>query len=301
MDQNGTRSTNSRSAQKAAGGRAYHALVVRVLTVAIALSAILSAQALPKTGVIVDAVARYVAGYQQEFVALVADEATHQRVLGSVSTAAVERRTQGELFSTILENGIWISLHDVQVLDGREVTDRLDVRALLARESFGSLVRRLTEANARYNIGSVTRNFNEPTLALLLFTPAHLRDLSVDRSRVPDEPARSSLVNLAIRLPQSASLVASRDGPVTTRATFVVESDTGRVRKTTITINAGLVDAQLDTTYQLEPRLGIWVPVVFDERYSHRMRRGQLPYEVIEVHTTLTNYRRFETSGRIVE
>jgi len=260
-----------------------------------------SVQSLPKADAIVRSVADYVAGYQRDFVALVADEATHQRVLGGGSTTALERRTQGELFSTILQNGIWISLHDVQIVDGREVTDRLDVRALLAKESIGSLVRRLTAANARYNIGSVTRNFNEPTLALLLFTPAHVRDLSVDRGRVPGEPSRSSLVNLTIRLPQSAPLVASRDGPVTTRATFVVESDTGRVRKTTISINAGLVDAQLDTTYQLEPRLGIWVPVVFDERYSHRTRRGQVPYEVIEVHTTLTNYRRFETSGRIVE
>ena len=269
---------------------------MQVRAVAFAIAVFLAApQAQPRTKDIVAAVTAYVGRYQREFVQLVADEQTTQRVLTRGSVTAT-RESRGELFSTFLDDsGAWMSLHDIQTVDGEPVTGRLDVRVLLRSHSIRELGPQLAASNSRFNLGRVSRNFNEPTLALLLFAPAHVRDLSIDRGARNVAADTAPLVTLRVRLGDDAPLVRSLTRRVTTRGTFLVEPDTGRVRRTTVTFDDGEVTAELDTSYDADAHINVWVPVTFTERYAARKTA-----EVIEVRTTLTNYRRFETSGRIV-
>lgn len=253
-------------------------------------------QTLPRTTVIAAAVTKYVSQYQRDFVQVVADELATQRVLthGEVTTT---RELRGELFSTFIDgDDRWMSVHDIQTVDGTPVTDRPDVRTLLRSGSIRELGPRLAAENARFNLGIVSRNFNEPTLALLLFTPAHVRDLSVNREGAPATADGVTLVTLRVTLDRDAPLVRSVHRRVSTRGTFLVEPDTGRIRRTTVTFDDGDLAATLDTTYAFDVHVKLWVPVTFTERYTSRDSA-----EVTDVTTTLSNYRRFETSGRVVK
>jgi len=51
--------------------------------------------------------------------------------------------------------------------------------------------------------------------------------------------------------------------------------------------------ATIVVDYGMEPRLGIWVPVKMTESY-------RMPDETLEAVASYSNYRRFETSVRVV-
>jgi hypothetical protein len=243
---------------------------------------------------IAHAVTAYVLQYQREFVTLVADEFTTQEVIEYGAVIAT-RVTRGELFSTFLDTA-WMSVHDISEVDGTPILNHGSVRTLLQSASLQSLAPRIAAANARFNIGHVSRNFNEPTLALLLFTPAQVDHLALDRDHIERIASGESLITLRFRARDTTSLVRSLEGQVSERGQITVEAETGRVRHTQLTISAGVVDAMLDTSYDLDPHINLWVPVTFTERYTVK-KTG----EVTTVRTELTNYRRFETTGRVIQ
>ncbi|MEO8483955.1 MAG: hypothetical protein ABI634_17220 [Acidobacteriota bacterium] len=269
---------------------------MRVQAVVLAISTLVAgAQAVPRTSALVDAVTNYVSQYQQEFVSLVADEHVTQRVTVRGAVTAT-RESGGELFSAFVDDaGTWMSVHDIQIVDGEPVVGRRDVRALLRSQSFRDVGRLLAAENARFNLGHVSRNFNEPTLALLLFTRTHVRNLSVDRDARPAVGGGTALVTLRVKLPDDAPLVRSLTRRVTTRGTFIVEPG-GRIHETAVRFDDGEVTAELKTLYAFDAHVDVWVPVTFTERYTDDRTR-----EITDVKTTVTNYRRFQTSGRVVE
>lgn len=280
------------------------------LRLALAGVLLLAGQHLPPTRAIVASMSRYVERYQHDFVSLVADESTTQQV--NVDGVVTETRTtSGEMFATFIESDrAWMTVHDIAEVDGRPIPNREDVRALLLAEPLRAIAPRVAAANARYNIGHVTRNFNEPTLALVLFTPARLDDVRVERVAAADQDATGdvdasagagcgagcgALVTLRFRSREGRSIVRSAAGPVTMRGSAIVEAASGRVRRTVVTFDDRRVEATLDTTYGLDAHVAFWVPVTFAERYIARATGEQTL-----VRSTFTNYRRFETSGRMV-
>ncbi len=280
------------------------------LRLALAAVLLLAGQHLPATRAIAASVSRYVAQYQHDFMSLVADESTTQQV--RVDGVVTETRaTRGEMFATFIESDrAWMTVHDIAAVDGRPIANREDVRALLLTEPLRAIAPRIAAANARYNIGHVTRNFNEPTLALVLFTPARLDDLRVERVAAADQAATGdvgasagagcgagcdALVTLRFRSREGRSIVRSAAGPVAMRGSAIVEAASGRVRRTIVTFDDRHVEATLDTTYGLDAHVAFWVPVTFVERYVARESGEQTL-----VRSTFTNYRRFETSGRMV-
>lgn len=235
----------------------------------------------------------YVLAYQRSFVSLVADETTVQTVWKDGAVTAT-RTTEGELFSTFLDDRrTWMSIHDISRVDGAPVVDRLPVREWLTRSTLAAIGNQVAASNARFNIGPVTRNFNEPTLALLFLTPEHLDAMTVDR----DDHAASGpgLVTLRFRSRGPSPLVRSLNGLLTASGTVTMEPDSGRVHDTRVTFADPIIDADLHTVYEYDPHVEQWVPSRFVEHYA-RSRTG----DVTHVESTFTNYRRFETRGRLV-
>ena len=59
-----------------------------------------------------------------------------------------------------------------------------------------------------------------------------------------------------------------------------MDTATGAIRRTRFTLRDGDVEVELLTDYVLEPRLDLWVPSRFTERYDalgDRRRREQIP------------------------
>ena len=180
-------------------------------------------------------------------------------------------------------------------VDGEPVEDREDLRALLQKGETVSVVRSVLSRNSRFNLGSIIRNFNEPTLALLILEPHRVQRFSFDRQEVIRNAGQTS-ARLSFRERERPTLV--RDGenrPVYSRGEITIDAATGRVERTMIELLDDNVLARLTTTYALDEKVDMWVPVTFAERYERTSRDR----EVILCEAAYTNYRRFEVTARI--
>jgi hypothetical protein len=250
------------------------------------------------TKALVAAAANYVANYQEEFKFLLADEEYVQRLSSSNGRVTEERRLKGELFLTFLPgDGEWIAVHDFKEVDGKPVPDREDVRALLQKGDVRGTAARIAEKNARFNIGRLGRNFNEPTLALLLLHRKRVQDIDFDRDRVVTQDGRTR-VTLRFKEGDRQSLVrnAITTDHIYAKGLLTIDALTGRVERTEFEIDVNQTNSRLVTEYQPDEKLQLWVPVVFRERYHDARERER---QLIQCEARYTNYRRFEVSGRI--
>lgn len=243
------------------------------------------------------AAATYVADYQAKFKFLVAEETYTQATFDAQHRQTRTRRMTGELFLAFIPaDAVWIAVHDVAVVDGTPVADREDLRLLLRQGEFSSVAKRVADRNEQFNIGGVRRNFNEPTLPLLVLDPRRLRRVSFDRKAI-EQDAGTTQVRLAFAERERPTLVRSARGmPLFSKGELTIDAKTGRVERTAIELVDAGIRARLTTVYALEAKLDMWVPVTFAERYE--VTRGR-KREVIECEARYTNYRRFEVTGRI--
>lgn len=245
---------------------------------------------------LVAAASGYLSGYQKQLSFLLADEQITQRVFDEQGREIRQRTMRGEFFVTYA-TGNWTSVHDVAEVDGQAVIGRSDLRQLLQREPLPALGRRLIERNAAFNIGSITRNFNEPTLALLILDPIRRSQFTFDRTRV-ERDGGAEVATLRFKEKGRPTLVRGMDGrDVSSTGDLTIEAGTGRIRETFMQFTHGPVVARLITTYARDSKLDVWVPVTFEERYERGS--GPRPHEVIVCETTYSNYRRFEVDIRI--
>ncbi len=244
---------------------------------------------------LVAAASTYVARYQQEFAFLLADEAYSQTRTDAAGRVQ-SRQLRSEFFLTFLPaDHEWVAVRDVVEVDGTPVPGREDLRTLLSRrEELRGLINQVIARNARYNIGLVTRNFNEPTLPLLLLGAKRINDVKFERRAIVREGA-VTLATLAFAEHGRPTLVRSPDGPLPGRGEFVIESGTGVVRHTTFELDKKGVTVRLTTTYALDSKIGLWLPAVFTERYESTSPSR----EVVVCEATYSNYRRFEVTAKI--
>jgi hypothetical protein len=141
----------------------------------------------------------YLAEYATKLARIIADESYLQEVYASADVRTASRRMKGELFLTYLAaDREWMSVHDVHEVDGQPVPDRAELVALVQRGAETSVLRELTRRNGRFNIGSVARNFNEPTLGLLILESSRLSSSEFSRQAVVPS-AGATLVTLAFK------------------------------------------------------------------------------------------------------
>ncbi len=247
------------------------------------------------TKAITNRAAAYVADYQTKFAFLVADETYIQTV---TRDDTVRRRVMhGELFLTFLRTDReWIAVHDVADVDGVPVPDRDNLQTLLQRADVTSVAQRVANRNALFNIGSVSRNFNEPTLALLVLEAKRVSQFKFDRNAVIDHDGTTAATLDFVEHNGPTLVKGPSTSPIYSKGEITVDAATGRVEHTVITFRDKAVDATLTTAYASEDRLGLWVPGTFSERYV--LKNGKIT-EVTVCTATYTNYRRFEVTGRI--
>jgi hypothetical protein len=250
-----------------------------------------------------DRVAAYVRGYQESLRFVLADERYEQAVFDARGSQTAARTMRGELFLAFIPgDGRWIAVHDIKVVDETVVTDTEDLRKLLEQGEVTPVARRVAERNARFNLGSVRRNFNEPTLPLLLFSADRATTLAVEieRARMVARAAGATAPALSVltfRERERPTLVATERGqPLFSRGHLLVDPATGAVHRSQWTLQDGDVVVELVADYGREPRLDLLVPWRFSERYDATQDRRR---ELIVCEARYTNYRRFEVRGRI--
>jgi hypothetical protein len=240
--------------------------------------------------------AAYVADYQVKFAFLVGKEKYSQTVtrVGRVQ----QRSMSGDLFLVFMPNDRdWIAVHDVAEVDGKPVPDRDSLQTLLHLGEVTRVAQQVANRNATFNIGSVERNFNEPTLALLVLGEKRIGQFRFDRRDLTEQDG-VQLATLAFSEHDRPTIIRdeANDNPIYSKGEIVIETETGRVRHTVMNFKSGSVQASLTTDYVPEDRLGLWVPGSFSERYDLDTKERK---ETTTCQATYSDYRRFEVSGRI--
>jgi len=247
----------------------------------------------------------YVERYQEAFSVLVAEERYRQEVADRSGAPARETRELVSEFALVRVAGVgaggqegprFLAFRDVVAVDGRPVPDRGARLAQLFRHQAEDALAQasaIARESARYNLGSILRTVNVPTLALEFFEPrrqprARYRHVRDDRTGgLPvwvvafEERARPTL----IRTPEGRDVVA--------KGAAWIDPATGRIVRTELEPAGprGLV-SHLVVVYAPDARAGLWVPVEMQETYARAN-------EVVRGEAIYSNYRRFDVDVRI--
>jgi hypothetical protein len=241
----------------------------------------------------------YLADYETRLSSVVAEERYEQVVQYYATSAAGARgasqwQRRRRLLSDYLLVKVpgltgWQPYRDVAEVDGEQVRDRQNrLMDLFTRPAALALdqAARIAEESARYNIGSVSRTINVPTLALVFLSRAnrHRLDLSPASGRTI---AGVETAAFAYRERSHATFIRTHgDNDLPASGTFWVDASSGRIIQTAITTDDGSLRSEITVTYGPDDRLGIWVPARMREVYT-------LAAERVEGTATYSKYRRF--------
>ena len=256
--------------------------------------------------------ASYVDEYQKQLTAIVADEVYVQEIRAQIPAeegAPRFRSIRGEVFFLFaVAEREWMAIRDPREVDGVPLTGTTDVRATLRTLPAAQVADRMRSYNARYNIGRITRDINEPTLALLVLDATH-RDRFKFKADKPRQAGDRRLVPLSFKERDRPTLIRSTAGkPIYTSGELLVEPENGRIWQSTLDASVDAIKVQLITEYSFDERLGLLLPTVFRERYEQgtvtSSRGSGRPtitpdHEVVVAEGRYSNFRRFEVLSRI--
>jgi hypothetical protein len=251
---------------------------------------------------LVSRTAAYLADYETKLSSVVAEERYEQVVQYYTTTPGGARVSMGsgnwqrrrKLVSDYLLVKVpgltgWQPFRDVMEVDGEAVRDRQNrLMDLFIKPASLALdqAARIAEESARYNIGSVSRTINVPTLAIVFMGQTHRYrfDVSMESGRKIEGV---ETVALAFKERQRPSLIRTRgENDLPASGMLWVDPETGRVIQTLIATDDGSLQSEITVTYRPDERLGIWVPARMKEVYK-------LAAERVEGTATYSKYRRF--------
>jgi hypothetical protein len=232
-----------------------------VIAATLGASAIASQEPQISEKAVVAAAASYVASYQQQLTSIVADETYIQEIVEQAprdrEIARTRRMTSEIFFMFAPVRHDWMTIRDVMSVDGKAVEDRRDLREALRTLPAYEVAGAFREHNSRYNIGRTFRNFNEPTLSLLVLDDHHRARFSFDRRRV-QRAGDATLVTLAFAERDTPTLIRDPNGrSVFVKGEAVVEAGSGRVRRVQLAARNDNIRIDLTTVYSPDDRLGL--------------------------------------------
>jgi hypothetical protein len=244
----------------------------------------------------------YVAWYDRQLVALIADERYVQTGGLADGTGTATRLLESEFgWMTMPVLDDTIGVREVLRVDGRPIATAYRLRQLLQRpqENASSEVRAILAESATHNIGDVRRNINFPTFALAYLRRPREHDTRWRIVRSGDH------VDLHFEERQRSTLVRTPEGMRSpARGRFSVDRGTGRITASELRVRVHDSGSSRPMTYWMlvdfarDPRLDIWVPVRMLER--HYRSRDPAVHGAESGEATYGNYRRYEGSGRLL-
>ena len=251
--------------------------------------------------------ASYVAQFEQTFVAVLWREDYQQesRVLrrfnasGARFYGAIQRRRLDSelLFVWLPADATWIAVRDTIAVDGKPrpaAERRLPALLSSSAVSVGQL-RQLARENGRFNIGRIVRTFNEPTLALLFLGDHYRRRFGFSTGREESVNGRLAAVYDFVER-ASPTVIQNKDRDIFAQGTVWIDTETGRVLRTALNVAhpADQVRGRITVDYRHDPKFNVLVPSEMREIYT-----SSSDDEVTTV-ATYSDFRRFETAGRII-
>lgn len=230
----------------------------------------------------------YVDQYERDLAAVVSEEQYWQEVTTLNGMFGDKRHLRSDLLLSKAGDLGWVAFRDVFEVDGKEVRDRSDrLMNLFLKPTGDSLdqLRKIVAESARLNVGWVNRNINVPTMVLQFARTAEQKRSEFRRGGTVDI---MGIEAREIRFTEKAlpRMIGTRDGAAA-QGKFWVEEPTGRVIKTELRVATGSTNATITVSYQLQPKLNLWLPILMNERYATPRQ------PVITGRATYQNFRQF--------
>jgi hypothetical protein len=238
-------------------------------------------------------------------------------------------------FALIRIKDDWLGYRDVYQVDGTIVSDSHDRLRQLFEQTPASAVERgraIADESARFNAGAVQRNFNVPTMALLFLHPSQAQRFRYERAGT-DTIDKRRVWKVRFREIGTPTIVRSPEGknmPVS--GMFWIDPVGGEIVKTSLEVkdeveldagsaamaeslggaadaHGGTADRRVETfsrvtaTYRIDARLELLVPAEMSEEHqgiAKNRATGRDRLVRIGCKATYSDFRRFETSGRLV-
>ena len=266
---------------------------------------------------------RYVADYAERATSVVAEERYVQAIMEEIAgnspsppdqvlawreqdsrklSAGVLRRRQllSDLLMVKTSTGWYTNYRDVAEVDGEPVRNRAK-RALDLFTSGGSgadvgaTLREITEEGTRYNLGTLRRTVNVPTLALFTLHPKHVARFSFEAAgteTIDDTP----VLVLSFRERQRPTFIMTAEGEeVFTAGRVWIAAESGRVLRTELAFDQASAQrrVRLDVHYARVEVVDLLMPSRMRERYVpfSPSRTGRT--QVITGEARYTNFRVF--------
>lgn len=232
---------------------------------------------------------QYVADYEKKFSVLAAQEEYVQEIRwqsvssggnlsrsnpggGFNNTDPVQKRQvlRSDFLLVALKGG-WMPFRDVFEVNGRYVHESEDRLARLFTRPTATSFEQAAEImreSTKYNIGSVTRTINIPTLAMLFLHPDIVKRFEFKREAEEQVLGRSAWV-VGYRETGRPSLIKTsrgRDLPLAGR--LWIEPATGIVLKTYLVAADPEVRAQVTVEMKEDEDIELWVPALMEEYYK---------------------------------
>lgn len=271
---------------------------------ALALGPVTQAQS--EVAALIDRAATYVDEFQRRFGSMVTEERYEQTVQDGIALGARGVRPPFErvvLVSDFLLVQVpgegWTPFRDVFERNGTKLRDREDRLARLflngsSRSSFEQ-ARQIMLEGARYNIGSIERTINLPTLPLVYLTAPHRERFRFEILK--RDPQEGTVVEYhEVRMPSYISTRGGKDMPSTGR--FWFDEASGAIRRTELDVMDPSVEAHIKVAYRLDDTLALWVPSRMEERYRDRRTASE-----VRGVATYSRFRKFQvnTSEELVK
>ena len=251
----------------------------------------------------------YVQDYEKQFAQVIGNEVYVQDMKDEHGLGgAPRRRLDSEVFFTRLGEGTpWLIVRNILMVNGRRVAEDSQgaIERAFAAEEMDKLQRlkALREAGARYNVGMTSRNFSDPTLALLFLGEIY-RDnfkFSLEGTESIGGQSTTKVKFDEVLSPTIIMGPAGVDLPITGRL-FIDAS--GRILRSELLVGNPKFSSSVIVTFREDPAVKMLVPRTMDERHLAIIKDPNPQVDdrqsIILCHAEYSKFRRFETSGRIV-
>ena len=242
---------------------------------------------------------RYLATWQEQLSAVVAEEHYRQTVRTSNNRVTWRLRDTRQLLSDILlvkapADSLWLCFRDVVAVDGAPVADRQDRFAALFSAPGASIVadaKRIAAESARFNLGFF-RTVNTP-IAGLTYLGSRFASSTTWTLAVDQRLGNARVWTLTFDQ-NKAPFVVQEVGkkPLESSGRIWLEPETGRILRTELVVHV-LGRPRVITDFVFVQGVDTWAPVRMEERFEN-------DYERIAGLATYTKHRAFRTAGRIV-
>ena len=267
---------------------------------AIAHVAAQSANELPSATLLLSRAAKYLETYEKAFSGVVSEEHyTQTKVPATGAFGSPSSNMRRELTSDIIgiadTSHIWLAFRDVFAVDGSPVRDRdqrLQNLFLSAKDDMIRRARDIADEGARFNIGSVVRNTNFPTMALA-FLAAENQARSEFQVRGTDKIGAIRAVKLSFEEKQTPTIVRSGELDLPMHGTFWIDPATGAILKIESHLDATTFSGEMTVEFSMIDKLKLWMPVKMDDVSSTAR-------EAIRGRATYSNFRKFGVSTDVI-